>query len=210
MALSTETPRFGVLQSLPAGYRLVRRLTLESSKVVIGLNLTGVALLVVAGLFFAWLNLKVNEAIPMGFNPFRGIESIGLALVVLVMFVLMLSVHELLHGIGFQLFGARPRYGIKLSKGVAYASAEKYYVSRNAYIVVALLPLIGISLMSIGLMLVTAGELRSILALIAAGNVGGAVGDLWFVVECLQRPRDLLVRDFGEGAELYAYLPDVA
>jgi hypothetical protein len=86
---------------------------------------------------------------------------------------------------------------------VAYASAKEYYLTRDAYLVVALAPLVAISVVvAIGMGL-TGGGLRFILALMGAANAGASIGDLWFTWECLRQPSDLLVRDYGDGAELY-------
>lgn len=204
MAVDAEFSRFGALDRLPPGYRVVQRLNVESTRVLLWLNVAGLGLLIVGLVLFAhigaWLD---SQRLTSGPNPFGGVGPVLLVIIVLALFVVMLAVHELLHGLGFRLFGVRPRYGINLSKGVAYASGERAYVARDAYLVVALLPLVGITLLCIALMALTSGETRNVIGLIGAANVGGAVGDLWFVLTCLRYPRHLLVRDYGEGAELY-------
>lgn len=136
-------------------------------------------------------------------DPFAGFSNLPLVGIFLVGFALMLVVHELLHGVGFRLFGARVRYGFAPRKGVAFAAADDHYLTRNAYLIVALLPLVGITLLTLTLLPLTAGVTRVLVALIGAFNIGGAVGDLWFTWVCLRSPRTLLVRDFGEGADLY-------
>jgi hypothetical protein len=52
-------------------------------------------------------------------------------------------------------------------------------------------------------MALTGGDLRFVVGLMGAINAGSSVGDLWFAAVCLSHPRTLLVRDFGEGAELF-------
>jgi len=196
--------RFGVTKTLPQGYRLVRRLNLENFNTILWLNLLGLLLLGLSGLGYMRIFSTMSDN-PDGFNPLLGASPVGLAVAILVLMLVMLSVHELFHGIGFQIFGAHPRYGVNLSKGVAYASAKDYYLGRDAYLVVAMLPLVGVTTLSLILMALTRGELRAAIALIGAANIGGTVGDLWFVIECLRHPSDLLARDYGEGAELYAW-----
>jgi Putative zincin peptidase len=193
-------PRFGALPSLPADHHLVYRLDLESLNILIGLNM-GAVLLLLLGLFgFDWLGRTLPLA---GFDPLADIGSIGGVLALLVGAVIMLIIHELFHGLGFMVFGAKPRYGLALNKGVAYAAADNYYLTRNAYLVVAMLPLVGITSLCILAMATSHGQWRTFWGIIGALNLSGAVGDLWFFWECLKRSPQALVRDFGEGAEIF-------
>jgi hypothetical protein len=197
--------RFAVLRALPSGYSLVARLEIDSRRRLIMLNVYGLILLVVAlvavSLYAEWL---VRRGVVGAFNPLAGASPLALTALSVVGFVLMLTIHELIHGLAFQAFGARPRYGLNLRAGVAYASAKAYYVSRDAYIVVGLAPLVAMTLIGGLLIALTGGETRALLGLFVAANVGGAVGDLWFVRTCLRFPPTLLVNDFGDGATLYA------
>lgn len=197
-------PRFATLTALPEGYQRVRRITLESQRLLIALNVAGLALLIGAAigyqLFYDFLRAR---GLAQGANPLAGVDSLGFALLTLPALFLMLSLHELIHGVAFQLFGAKPRYGFSLQKGVAFAAADRYYLTRDAYLIVGLAPLIAITLLTAALMTLTSGETNTLIALIGAANIGGSVGDLWFVIICRRYSPDLLVRDFGEGAELY-------
>jgi hypothetical protein len=197
-------PRFAVLDALPEGYQRAQRITLESQRLLIALNAAGLALLIGAvigyQLFYDFLQ---QRGLAQGVNPLAGADSLLLAVLTLPALLLMLSLHELIHGVAFQLFGAKPRYGFSLQKGVAFAAADQNYLTRDAYLIVGLAPLIAITLLTAALMTVTSGETNTLIALIGAANIGGSVGDLWFVAICRRYPRDLLVRDFGEGAELY-------
>jgi hypothetical protein len=196
--------RFAVLDALPDGYQRVRHIALESQRLLIALNMAGLALLIGAAigyqLFYDFLQ---RRGLAQGVNPLAGADSLLLAVLTLPALFLMLSLHELIHGVAFQLFGAKPRYGFSLQKGVAFAAADRYYLTRDAYLIVGSAPLIVITLVTAALMTVTGGETNTLIALIGAANIGGSIGDLWFVSICCRYPRDLLVRDFGEGAELY-------
>lgn len=188
------------LSALPTHYRSVRRIEIDSFQVIFWLNIGGFVLIGVGVLLFGLLERTLPREAN---NPLQGVTPLGMVALFVIGFVIMLTVHELFHGLGFSVFGARPRYGVSLRKGVAFASAAHMYLPRSAYLVVALLPLAGISLISILIMPFVSGESRTLVILIAAANVGGAVGDLWFTYICLRMPASLLIRDFGEGAELY-------
>jgi hypothetical protein len=200
---TSKPARFAVLRTLPPGYRLAQTLEIASRRTLIALNVAGFVLALAALLGFSLFASGLPPGLP---DPLSGISPV---ITIIVLFVLMLALHEALHGLTFRLFGARPRYGLNLRKSVAFASAADDYVARDAYIVVALVPLVVITLLALVLMLAAGGTTRDVIGFVAALNVGGSVGDLWFVTVCRRYPRNLLVRDFGEGAALYAPPPDL-
>lgn len=201
--MTDQTPNvlgWRALSALPSHYRPVRRIEIDSFQVMFWLNIGGFVLIGVGVFIFGLLERTLPRE---GNNPLLGVTPLGMVALFVIGFVIMLTIHELFHGLGFSLFGAQPRYGVSLRKGVAFASAAHMYLPRSAYLVVALLPLVGISLISILILPLVSGETRTLVILIAAANVGGAVGDLWFTYICLRMPASLLIRDFGEGAELF-------
>jgi hypothetical protein len=200
----TDLPRFTVLETLPADYLPVRRLEIDSRRTFALLNLLGLIPFFLGLLFFVAISILLNLlGLPPGPDILTEENRVTAAALTIIVTLIMLSVHELCHGLAFQALGARPRYGVNLRKFVAYASADGYFVTRDAYIIVALAPLVVISILTVLCLMLTGGGLRFIVALLGAANAGGAIGDLWFVLVCRRYPRDLLVRDFGEGAELY-------
>jgi hypothetical protein len=201
----TDLPRFATLTSLPSGYTLTRRLAIESQKTFFRLNFASLIPLTIGMIFFFGVDrllatLNIPAVVSVAWDES---SRVPYTLTAIVMTVLLLSFHELCHGLAFQAFGAKTRYGINLRKAVAFASAVNSYLTRDAYLVVALAPLAVITLGAIVGMVLTDGVLRFLFALMGTMNAGAAVGDLWFTIECLRQPSTLLVRDFGEGAELY-------
>ncbi len=204
--MTPALPRFATLKALPEGYHLARRLDLESRQRFLLLNL-GSLIPLIGGviLFFAVDRLLYALNVqPLLDVPLTDESRLLLSLVAVILVVILLGVHELCHGLAFEIFGAHPRYGVNLRKSVAYASAADYYLTRDAYLIVALAPLVLISLGTIILMALTGGGIRFVVALLGAVNAGSAVGDLWFSAVCVRYRKDLLVRDFGEGAELFS------
>jgi hypothetical protein len=200
-----DLPRFAALKALPPGYDLAGRLTLESLRTLILLNLLSLLPLLIGAACFLVVDRLLNAlgVRPALDAPLTDQSRLLLALAAVALMIVVLSFHELCHGLAFQAFGAHPHYGINLSKGVAYASAKDYYLTRNAYLIVALAPLVIISIGTVILMALTGGDLRFVVGLMGAINAGSSVGDLWFFVVCVSHPRTLLVRDFGDGAELF-------
>ncbi len=202
---SSDLPRFAALPSLPPGYQLAGKLTIDSRRTLILLNLYSLIPLFAAVVFFLGVDQLLNalNVRPALDAPMSDETRLLLVVVSLVLVILLLSVHELCHGLAFQLFGVRPRYGINLRKGVAYASAADHYLTRDAYLIVAMAPLVLISIGTVIGMALTGGGLRFVVGLMGTINAGSAVGDLWFFAVCMAYPRGLLVRDFGDGAELF-------
>jgi hypothetical protein len=204
---ASSPPSLAALHSLPADYRVVRRLDLESPRTLLALGVLSVVMLLVGLLSFGLIAALLGPQSAERVDPLDGANPLVLSAALIVMFILMLASHEAFHGLAFRLFGARPHYGLNLSKGVAYAAAPDDYLPRKAYLVVAIAPLVGVTLGCALFMALTGGTTRTVIALTGAANVSGAAGDVWFFAECLRRGRGLLVRDFGEGAELYLPVP---
>src|SRR5579864_6485009 len=193
------------LHTLPPDYTVTKRLEITSWRLALVLNLAGIVPLSLGAVVFFGVDrvLVASAFTPLVSIPLAADTRFFFAGLAVVLVIVMLSFHELCHGLAFQSFGARPRYGVNVRKAVAYARADQYYLPRNAYLIVALAPLVFISILTVILMVVTGGGLRFIIALMGAANAGGATGDLWFTVVCLRYPKQLLVRDFGDGAELF-------
>jgi hypothetical protein len=197
-----RAPIFYALDGLPPGYALVRTLAIQSPAMFWLLNLAALIPFALGYGGLALVDALLNAlAPPSGVRP-RPDEA-SLVLFTLAAVVVMLALHEGCHGLGFRAFGARPRYGVRWRSLVLFASAEGYYLSRDAYLVVALLPLVALTAATLLLMMLTSGEVRTVVMLAGAANIGGSVGDLWFVLVCRRFPPALLVHDVGEGAALF-------
>ncbi len=137
------------IHELPAGYEEVRYVLLTEEKLLIRLNLLAVIPLVAAIPLMGWW-----WAVASWGRDASGETGIVWWIALILIFVIVLPLHELIHGITIMLLGHRARYGAKLSKGVLYATAEHALFRRNEYLAVALAPLIVITLLAMGLMLV--------------------------------------------------------
>ena len=123
---------------LPENYHevLYWKLT-HHKKLLIILNLVGLVLLMLSSiLFFAWAGL---------WHPMlSGVDiSVGAMVAALVGVFLTVVLHEWTHGIALQGYGAHPKYGILWKEMMFYATAPGYAFRRNAYLVIALAPLVG-------------------------------------------------------------------
>jgi len=111
----------------------------------------------------------------------------------------VIVIHELCHGVAIRAFGAKPRYGVGVAYAVfpyAFATTDTRF-SRNQFLIVALTPLVLITLIGIPLMI---GFGWSWLAVPLALNAGGAVGDVWMALTLLSYPAEVSVVDSETGS----------
>ncbi len=126
----------------------------------------------------------------------------GILLVVnLIGYVLMIPLHEAAHALVILALGGRPRFGLKLPLA-AYCTAPDQLFLRNGYLVVALTPLVALSLAAL-VVAALAPNVAAGLLLAVAGNVSGAVGDLEVVRGIRQHPDDTLIADTESGYIAY-------
>jgi hypothetical protein len=109
--------------------------------------------------------------------------------------ILVIVVHELLHGLALRVLGYRVSYGIAPHLGAAYAAAFGQFLPRRHMLPVALTPLVGLTLLLVPLLtvpnrFVVGGALLALLI-----NSSGAVGDIYAVWRTLRMPRGTLFYD---------------
>jgi hypothetical protein len=129
----------------------------------------------------------------------------GLVLLVIVTnllaYLLVLALHEGVHGLVFALLGVRPTFGAKLPFAL-YCGAPHQLFTRGGYQAVGLAPLVVISLAGIVLIVLAPG-LAPFVQLGLIGNFSGAAGDLWAARVLLAQPPTALLLDSASGFEVY-------
>ncbi|MBZ0276050.1 MAG: DUF3267 domain-containing protein [Anaerolineae bacterium] len=191
------------IHELPPGYQEVEHLILLDSSNAVRLNLLALIplLLGLVGMV-GWRVLVVRMR---GSWPESGVDLPWWVWVVLII-VLMIPLHEGLHGLAIWLVGHKPRFGMMLSKGAFYATADNALFRRGEFILVAFAPLVGITLLGMFLMLILPDDVGYYAALLVALNAGSAIGDLWMVRAVRRYPPEALVRD--EADSIRIYLPE--
>lgn len=193
-------PTMQPTRTLPPGYAPYFTLDLSKNvRLTLLLNLVAILLFAV----FGWLFLRIAILImpPEQFSGSMAITGFTL-LGCLVAYILMLVLHELVHGAFFWLFTRqRPHFGFK--GAYAYAAAPDWYLPHRQYMWVGISPLVVLSLfgMLILLILPPGALLPWLVAL--AGNAAGAVGDALIVGWLLFQPDTVLVQDHGDAVTAY-------
>lgn len=186
------------IHDLPSQYHEIRHVRLTSDRLLLVLNLLALVPLLVMLVWMAiwWVIVSVGRA------PSAAVD-IPWWLALIAILLIVLPLHELLHGLTINAVGHQARYGMKLSKGVLYATSDKALFRRNEYLAVALAPLVGITLAAMLLMLVVPQGLAYYVGIAAVLNAGGAIGDLWSTAVVLRYPVSVLVRDEEDGFRIY-------
>ncbi len=187
------------IHELPADYEEVRYVMLTEEKLLIRLNLlAAIPMAMTIPLLSGWWIIASRG------RDASGETGIVWWVALILIFVIVLPLHELIHGITIMLLGHRARYGAKLSKGVLYATAENALFRRNEYLAVALAPLIVITLLAMGLMLILSQGWAYYVGIAAVVNAGGAIGDLWASGVVARYPATALICDEADGFRVFA------
>lgn len=121
-------------------------------------------------------------------------------------FVFTIIVHELLHGVGFYISGAKPRFGLGMAgiMPVAYATSSDKLPIKNM-LVVAYLPFVVLSIVFIALSFFFP-EYQPLFMIGFVGNFAGAIGDVWIASKLIKylKYKDTYVVDTKTGTEVYS------
>ena len=112
-------------------------------------------------------------------------------------YIVILPLHEAIHGLAFLLWSGKPYFGTKLPFAL-YCGAKQQLFRRNQYLVVGLAPLVVITLAAIVLTLAAPG-LASYVLFGTVGNFSGAAGDVWVAQRLWRQPAHILVEDTQSG-----------
>jgi len=192
-------------KNLPPDFHHQKTLDFSKTNVVLALNLAAIPLLFISGWLFGHLInfLRPFTPFPKGIIGFLSLYSVVGLLAFPLSIILVLVLHELIHGFFFWLYTReRPRFALKA--GYAFASAPDWFLPGAQYIVVGISPIVFISIASILLAWVVVSALVPYLLFIATFNAAGALGDILVVAWVLKQPKSILVKDEGDTFSSYA------
>ncbi|NCU31084.1 DUF3267 domain-containing protein [Candidatus Saccharibacteria bacterium] len=123
-----------------------------------------------------------------------------------VVYVSTIIAHELLHGFGFLIGGAKPSFGVGIVGIIPFAYATSYQkLPLKAMLITAYLPFIVLSIVFVYLGVVFP-QYQDLLLVGFLANFSGAVGDLWIAAKLWKylRYKDVMVQDTKSGTEVYS------
>lgn len=187
------------MNELPPNYREVEHLVLLAPGKILLINVLALIPLSVA---FVWMAAWWSVV-----SRFRSPQPGGTDVVwwvwVLVVLVISIPLHEGLHGLAIRWAGYKPRYGVMWRKGAFYATADNALFPRNAFIVTALAPIVGITLLGMILVAFVPDAIGYYIALGVIINAANSIGDLWMTAVVVRYPPDALVRDEADSIRIY-------
>jgi hypothetical protein len=184
----------------PSGYHQVLywRLTEKLSRILL-LNLLSIPLLILWAIVFSWLATSLGR-MPRDGSVLQDAEWVPILLVLILIPVL----HELVHGICMRIFGAHPQYGFLWKAMAFYATAPGYAFPRGQYLIIALAPLVVLSLAAVLLMPLLSGSAWvGLLVIIATLNATGAIGNMWITALVLRYPAHVYLMDERDGVRIF-------
>lgn len=192
-------------EELPIGYEEVKYLKLIEPENLKTLNRIALAILLInIAIVMIWVRI---------ISHYNSTENASNLLVIATWLLIpaVFVIHELIHGLAIRLQGYKPRYGTffapvteTIQLPIAfYATTDGAYFPRRGFVVIALAPLIVISIVGlIGLMLLP-GNLHLPWNIMIALNSTGASGDVWMTWLVLQYSSSILIRDEADAIRIY-------
>jgi hypothetical protein len=193
-------------RELPENYQESGTLDLSKNRLALVLmNVLAVGLLIVFGYIFLIIMVRLRPGdAPGSFSfSFGGPLDILLFLAyIAVLYAAVIILHEAVHGIFFWVYTrSRPKFAFKV--WYAYATAPGWYLPRNQYAVVAITPLIVLTLLGIVLFLFVPNWLLMPILLFITFNASGAVGDIVVLFWLFSKPPTCMASDQGDAVTLY-------
>jgi hypothetical protein len=174
------------------------------------LSIKGFSILTVASLLLFvlayFLGIAVREATLLSWQPGNYIVSISLP-TLLVTLVVVIILHELIHGIAFLASGRKPYFGYRLIRKffpVFYTSFRGAPISRNRYVVSCLAPFAVFTVVCLVISaLVSDYHTAVIFLLTMAINASASTGDLWITWNVHKYGARILFEDTIDGFNWY-------
>jgi hypothetical protein len=193
-------------RNLPENYAKIGELNLNDNRgLALILNLVGLGLLFGLGwLFLQSLSfLRPEYLSSQNILVITGMREFWRAVLLLaVSTALMIVLHEGLHGLLFWIITREfPKLGFR--GFYAYASAPEWYIPKRAYYLVALTPVVLITVLGMAAVTIVHLNLIPGVLLLVSMNAAGATGDMLTAIWLIKKPPETLVFDYGDGVRIY-------
>ncbi|MBC8100668.1 MAG: DUF3267 domain-containing protein [Armatimonadetes bacterium] len=186
---STEQPPLIPYPPAPDGYRPPYQFRYPMR----ALSIASLGILVLATIGFSVLMVRL-QGIPFSQITTRSLPEV---LVLLVIAVLTIFVHELLHGVVYQVLGYKVSYGFAAQLGAAYAAVFNQLQQRNHNLIAAVMPLLVITAVGVPLLAVPNPFIAMCAFVVLLVNTSGAVGDMYIIFHLFRLPPRTLMMDLA-------------
>ncbi len=181
--------------SLPENYVLDYSINLDTDKkMMILLNVMSLVMILPFALGIILYNIFSQSAF-----EFR--LYLTDALITVVGFLVIIMIHEFIHGIFFKL-GTDEKVNYKFHIYAFSASVKGVYFYKKHYLLTGLAPFIIITPILILLMFLLPAYAYMIYLVIAI-HTSGCIGDFYVAYKVLKYPKEALIEDYGVGMNIY-------
>ncbi len=184
------------------GYKKIDKIELSREMTIILFGMGTLSLFIFGHFFTVIYTLITRNAV--AFNL-----TYSTILIAIPLFIFILLFHEFIHGIVVSIYGGKPGYGAGVAHYILpylYTTTETKFF-RNQFILIAISPLIVISVIGIMLMIIFSSVAHWFLFPLTI-NAAGAIGDLWMVFSLLKYPEDIVLEDDRTGTTIYGKSTD--
>lgn len=189
------------IHRLPPNYHLVYHFDVLETAHLARVQLAAfIPFAVAVVLFAAWHALLLTWRGPRPGGP---LSEDWVWLSIFLSLLIVIVVHEALHGLVIALVGHRPRFGVLWRLGAFYATADGAYFPRDVFVAIALAPIVVITLVALIGQALLPDTLGYLLAWAAALNAGSSIGDLWMTAVVRRYPPDAIVQDLMTGINIF-------
>lgn len=188
-------------KTLPEGYTQCGEINLKKNKrLSISLNIASFFLFI---LCFYLLSSFAALVRPDLVNTSGSIKAGALAVLAGLM-ILLITIHELIHGFFFWVFThSKPVFALRLF--YAYAGAPDWYFPKRQFAIIAVGPLVIIG--AVGLLLILLAPISWVMFIMffVAMNTGGSMGDLYVLNRLFKLSPTGLINDTGDVITFYEH-----
>lgn len=168
---------------------------IENQKLAKKLGYLSIPLILVFGVCFSWITLKIKGEIDFDF-------AIWELFLIVILYLIILVVHELIHGIFFKLFNFEGKVKFGFKNGMAYAASPNSVYSKGQFAWISLAPF---TLITFALIFLLMGQVLTPFSFVSVATLHAisCVGDFYWIVLILQAPKNVVIEDTEQGINFY-------
>lgn len=176
--------------------KLIQRVNLlENKKVIFWLNVVSIPLIALFFVLFSSISLLKKDAMSNELHWFAYV-------IILAGFFLLLTIHELIHGIFFKLFQPERKVKFGFKNGMAYATSPNSFYTKIQFSIICLAPFVLISL-ALFICYLSGWIPTSSFVFLSALHGAGCVGDFYLIYLVITAPKKAKIEDTEQGINLY-------
>ncbi|UUX34737.1 DUF3267 domain-containing protein [Fundicoccus culcitae] len=184
--------------------KLIKEVNLfENKRLLIGINVAAIVLMFIFMALFYGLGSQIAPDTETSINLFDIADNYFIPIVLFLLFyLLMIIVHELIHGLFFKLFAPNGKVFYGFKSGMAYATSPGNFYNKWQMFIIAIGPFAIISIVLTILFYIFNIEVYTYAA-ITGMHAGSCAGDFYYIYLIFTSPKGTQFEDTEVGINLY-------